>query len=649
MQYKNKNNKSNNTTYQKKNKVDTLLCSPFYRFCISIAEPGEINPSLILIRRERVLVKQGHYELGMKLRLSDLVTGGKLLNNSILNFQSTCDTLVNQSSTIGCSKISKNLESIVTQISDRNDYLKTFVKKRAKRSWHTLGIMNTDDLARIDNDLDRLRGNEEQIKNSINRQTEVIDSIYYFINNSMEQLNSKILSLHIKVKNVTHLTNEDKKFHNKIRETLNLENELMGLGLWIQLVSEELKQQQQIFTQLILNVEQSIDTTLVTKLVEPKLLLNILMSQTNTLPVDTTFPRRRDNQIYPEIVNLIEISSKVGSNLEIHVSLKIPLVNRKIYETFEAETEPGLLNDLVSFIKVDPNVLLLAEGTNWGHIISSTEFDNCQQLGDVAMCQLQAIEEDLADKNECLTMFYFKNSTATCEIRVLKATTNLWFKSREPNVWTYVAPNKTDIELLHGKNITRLSVYGTGKIRLNVNMQIRTKHVRIDYVNYNESEITELIIHAPNQTYLNLSNFNYKINDIPLIEEGKNIYSIIDHKSLFNLGIDVKDLQNYKTTLKNIIYDPMDHPWEFTGLLSGVALGMGGLICLILCNFKGSVVVNKTRVVPNTQTFDLSDTMFQGKIFTEKPATIIDCGTNMHTVKPSNYGVKPSYYGIKIQ
>lgn len=62
-----------------------------------------------------------------------------------------------------------------------------------------IGAMDTDDLARIDVDLDKLRGNEEQVKHTIERQTEVVNTIYNFVNDSMIQIDSKMRSLYEKL------------------------------------------------------------------------------------------------------------------------------------------------------------------------------------------------------------------------------------------------------------------------------------------------------------------------------------------------------------------------------------------------------------------------------------------------------------------
>ena len=59
----------------------------------------------------------------------------------------------------------------------------------------------------------------------------------------------------------------------------------------------------------------------------------------------------------------------------------------------------------------------------------------------------------------------------------------------------------------------------------------------------------------------------------------------MDNKRLYSLGIDVKDLKQERSTLKNLIYAPLERPWY----TSGIILGGIAIVLMILFGFKGKL------------------------------------------------------------
>lgn len=83
-------------------------------------------------------------------------------------------------------------------------------------------------------------------------------------------------------------------------------------------------------------------------IIEPSLLLRTLEQHDVSLPKDVTFPRRRDGNIYPEIIKSIELSHHFNDRYTLEVTLRVPLVNRQIYLAFIVEATPGLKDDIVT-------------------------------------------------------------------------------------------------------------------------------------------------------------------------------------------------------------------------------------------------------------------------------------------------------------
>ena len=77
----------------------------------------------------------------------------------------------------------------------------------------------------------------------------------------------------------------------------------------------------------------------------------------------------------------------------------------------------------------------------------------------------------------------------------------------------------------------------------------------------------------------------WQLSKLPTLNTTEKIYSFLDNKRLFDLGVDLQDLEKERPMLKNLIYAPLEKPW----LSSGVILGGAGVLILIICGFKGKL------------------------------------------------------------
>lgn len=67
---------------------------------------------------------------------------------------------------------------------------------------------------------------------------------------------------------------------------------------------------------------------------------------------------------------------------------------------------------------------------------------------------------------------------------------------------------------------------------------------------------------------------NYKLSEflledwvmeaLPNLNESGKIYSIIDNKKLFDIGVDINTILAHKTMLQNMEFTPYNYPWWFS-------------------------------------------------------------------------------------
>lgn len=86
---------------------------------------------------------------------------------------------------------------------------------------------------------------------------------------------------------------------------------------------------------------------------------------------------------------------------------------------------------------------------------------------------------------------------------------------------------------------------------------------------------------------------NYKLSEflledwvmeaLPNLNESGKIYSIIDNKKLFDIGVDINTILAHKTMLQNMEFTPYNYPWWFSSLSLILSLIFVIIISIIAC------------------------------------------------------------------
>lgn len=74
------------------------------------------------------------------------------------------------------------------------------------------------------------------------------------------------------------------------------------------------------------------------------------------------------------------------------------------------------------------------------------------------------------------------------------------------------------------------------------------------------------------------------------------IYTYIDKKKLFDIGVNVNDLKHDTPLLKNLIYAPLRNPWTSFWVIAGIAAAF--VLGLLFCKGRLTCCTRKTIIDP---------------------------------------------------
>ena len=191
--------------------------------------------TLILERTPGILIVRGYYNLAVSLNTNQLNRYKNLYYSSMETFSNICNNLTQQVPISTFGEIYNNMLLTNKDIEYNEEIIQSFFQIRNRRSfWNTFGLMDNGDKVRIDYDMDQLRQNEETMKTRTDHQTLVTSSIYDFVNKPILTIDKKSIDLIEKFQNLKNEVQKEKNFTDQIKEMLQLETELLEVGMWIQ-------------------------------------------------------------------------------------------------------------------------------------------------------------------------------------------------------------------------------------------------------------------------------------------------------------------------------------------------------------------------------------------------------------------------------
>lgn len=519
----------------------------------------------------------------------------KYLKQDTVVYKKLSDAFTKQLESIKCDRLVFNFRVETTRIESKQKFIGSFFTRRTNRGFLTfIGAMDSNDRSRIDVNLDNLRGIEEKLNENINHQTFVVDSIFELLKNESELLDFKLKQIEGNGYEIDFKLTKGLNFTNNVKKLIYIESQLTELNTRIEHLLENIKLNQAIYMNVLLRNTLRIDELL--NIIDPELFFLELENHEAKLPINIGFPRHPNGNIFPEILSLITYDFEPTNTNTILMRLIVPVVKKKALESYRGIVSPGSNGQFITLVHIKDNILLTDYESEMGYIISEEEYTNCKHIQNTKICNIKKAEVNLKQSGKCLTNLFYNNITDNCENKVLRTSHDVWIATLKPNVWMYVAPHSTKLNISNNSNITTVSIIGTGTIKLTPNMWLSTNNAKISY-SYDIKDEKEILVSQPafNFTFINITQGKYY--NIPILNKSDGLFSLLDKKKLFDLGVDIKHLKSERTILQNMVYAPLENPWITT---SSIAI-FGVIVAIFLCCFRGEIscCTRKMDFTPN--------------------------------------------------
>ena len=152
--------------------------------------------------------------------------------------------------------VSRQLDILQQDTKDQlNEITQQFSNRRKRGIMSYLGVMDSDDWTRIDENLDAVRANEEAQKQRLQIQSGLVKSIFEDVKNASLTINKQLATLS------SDLKVEQEKFKsgiesiNNITEVTRHERELVNLGQRIMFISKRVEKRLNIILELVIGTK----------------------------------------------------------------------------------------------------------------------------------------------------------------------------------------------------------------------------------------------------------------------------------------------------------------------------------------------------------------------------------------------------------
>lgn len=168
------------------------------------------------------------------------------------------------------------------------------------------------------------------IKLNLDHQTATIDAMFNFVDGLMVHLDGKLRGILENFDGMQKLVRDDLNFTSTVKNTVELETELIEMGFRIQSLLNNLNKQQNIILQILLRKDNNMAWYV--QLFEPAILLRTLEEAERNVAQNLEFPKKPNNGLVPEIRRLADVSFVTENNQMLVMDLRLPLVTKRKFQ-----------------------------------------------------------------------------------------------------------------------------------------------------------------------------------------------------------------------------------------------------------------------------------------------------------------------------
>ncbi|XP_055548578.1 uncharacterized protein LOC129732089 isoform X2 [Wyeomyia smithii] len=541
------------------------------------------NLEVEINRLPNTLIVRGKYTIEITLSLNTINKEESFLKDAEQKFRTTCKELEEKITSIKYMRATQHLRGTLEEIYNKGNFIKTYfnIRERKRSIWSALGAMDSNDRIRLDYDMDQLSGNEEKLKNDLIHQANVLQSTYNLVNTSVLNMDTHLMAMKNKVEKLKFEVVKYANFTQNIENIINLETRLLEMGLWLNSLSSKLEKK--LDTLVAALTQHTSANNILRGLVPPGALIDKLKLLETTIDGGLSFPHDKDGRITIDMLNNINYEHELIDKEQINFKFYVPLVGTEYFETRRVAIMPQLTNFTVLIRHIEENIVMFKYESDWGYTLTSDEYTKCTKLKGVTICDISTAQENLKRAQKCATGIILEKNTVRCQAKAVVTNHTMWFATRSRNNWKYLAPMKTNITIEINGNMTQQTVDGAGIIRLTPHMVVHTDFIRLEYYETNYEWDTNVTLLPDNINRIETQDVD--LREVPIWNGIEKVYSYINQKTLFDLGVDVKDIKTKGYGLKNLIYAPLENPWTSIP----VVIGITTTFIIILCLYKGRI------------------------------------------------------------
>ena len=534
-------------------------------------------------------VVRGIYKLEVSVSAIAINAKALFLKDAEQRFWGVCRELEAAVTAFQCVQANQHLGKRLDELDSKISVFKQALGKRSRRGiWTALGAMDSEDRSRIDYDLGRLRQNENELERGIQHESDVAIETYNLVNKSVTHLDRNMAELQDELNSIRQEVSKSLNYTSHVKTTVALESKLIEMTFWLNNLCQSLEQKLDAIVAVLYG---KTNADLLEKLFPPHLLFKTMKDMEEKLEPGLSLPKNRDGHFLTHTWGQQKLRPRISLEDKLIVVIQLPIVSKNAYQAYRATIFPILINHTIWVSHIEEDVILQQKDSMWGYTLTSAEYSGCTHGQDVTVCRVVKGLDNFRNSRKCIVSIIFKQEAIGCQIRAIMSNHTIWLPTGSANTWRYLAPTPTNVTVLHNGNLSHISIQGNGMLEIQPNMTAWSERVKFEYFDYKEE--IEIGLKLVSDRDRNIS-WAEVAGNLPSWHGHERVYTGVDMKKLFDLGVDIRDLKQDEPELKDLIYAPLESPWISLPMISAVCV----LVLVVGCRSRFNCCARKTVIDP---------------------------------------------------
>lgn len=305
------------------------------------------------------------------------------------------------------------------------------------------GTADSDDVAHIDDAIDKVEKDDEEILNLMKDQTHVFKTTISNFNDSLLSLKDHEKVLNKNIDQLNEYLRKDLDAKTRYMTAIKLLSHLNSLTYLV----NELNEQYDVLTDAILFVRTN---TIHPQIITPSQLIKELEPKIRTLEDGKGFPLPLDSDHAYKILELSKITCYYSGERLVFI-IKIPITLPTVFNIYQTYPLPIIMSrSRSSYTYIEPSFPIILLSTNKMQYVQFNDFNGCSKItNDDYICESHLVYSTL-EKPSCETSLLTTVSTLIpkmCKTAVLYGTLHIWHPLKF-NQWIFVTSEEDRLTVI---------------------------------------------------------------------------------------------------------------------------------------------------------------------------------------------------------